>query len=565
VLAVEMTLLGGRYRASSFDDRRKAEWPPEPARLFYAAVNVVYQSSEPDDAEVEVLRWWETLGAPEIACSEALLRSVVDHYVPGNFASSWTNDIQPLWREVERHQRSLMEAQSSGSPSDAAKAQKALDKVIAKVRTATERYTRPTGKESLQVMDRVAEVLPHRRGKQPRTFPTAVPDDPNVYFIWRSADPTAQQRSTLDAILGRIGRVGHSASTVSCRITDDPPDPVWVPTSSPACERQLRTTDTGLLEALLEEYERHHGYLEHVLPARLTGYVRAGKPSTVPTRQNEIGDWIILRFKSRQQLPISRTLDVARAVRAALISHAPDPVPPLISGHIQGSAEQLRAPHMSVLCLPNVTHAYSDGYIQAAAICLPDDLSPDDRTTVLDALDRWSAHAGGDRYRLTLPGGLSRDLELGVLDADSGALPIRAPVASRQFWARRARTWSSVTPVALDRHPRIGRNPDLDELSAAVAPIISRMCERVGLPVPESVTASPVSVWSAVPPVAFGSRRGFPQYCVGGRRGDRRFTTHVTIEFPEDVRGPLIIGAGRYFGYGLLLPTPGSTRTASEL
>lgn len=566
MLAVEMTLLGGRYRASSFDDRRRAEWPPEPARLFYAAVNAVYQSPRPDDAEVEVLRWWETLGAPEIACSEARLRSVVDHYVPGNSASSWTSDIQRLWNDVERHQQSLVEAQSSGTPVDVAKAQKALDKSIAKVRKATDHSTRATGKESAQIGPKVAEVLPHHRGKQARTFPTAVPDMPQVYFVWPSADLSEQQRSTLDTILGRIARVGHSASTVSCRVTDSPPPPVWIPTSSPMFEHQLRTTDTGLLDALLEEYARHQGHLERVLPARLTGYVRADKPTTATTRQREVGDWIILRFKPRQQLPIQRTLDVTRAIRAALMSHAPDPVPPMISGHVQGStSEELKAPHMSVLCLPNVTHAYSDGYIQAAAIGMPDDISAEDRTAVLNALHRWSADTGGDGYRLVLPGGLSRNLELGILDAHSAQASTPAPVASRQFWARRARTWSSVTPVALDRHPRLRRNPDLEELSAAVEPIVSQMCERVGLPGPESVTASPVSVWSAVPPVAFGSRRGFPQYCVGGHRGNRRFTTHVTVQFPQDVRGPLIIGAGRYFGYGLLLPTPGSTRTASEL
>lgn len=565
MLAIEMTLLGGRYRASSFDDRRKAEWPPEPARLFYAAVNVVHESPEPDVTEVEVLKWWETQGAPEIACSDVLLRSVVDHYVPGNSATSWTRDIQRLWQDVEHHQQTLALAQSNGTPSSVEKAQKALDKAIEKVRAATERFARPTGKESTEVAKSVSELLPHHRSKQARTFPTAIPGDPRVFFVWRTANPNEQQRSTMDAILGRIARVGHSASTVSCRITDEPPKAVWVPTSSPLFEQQLRTTDDGLLDALRGEYARHQGRLERVLPARLTGYVRADAPTSIPATQDEVGDWIILRFKPRQQLPLQRALDVARAIRGALMSHSPDPVPPVISGHMQGpSTEELKAPHMSVLCLPNVTHAYSDGYIQAAAIGLPDDVTLENRTAVLDALHHWSSETGGDGYRLALPGGLTRDLELGVLNARSAPPAPRAPVASRQFWARRANTWSSVTPVALDRHPRIGHDPDLEELSAAVKPILSRMCERVGLPTPESVTASPVSAWSAVPPVAFGSRRGFPQYCVGGRRGNRRFTTHVTIQFSEDVRGPLIIGAGRYFGYGLLLPTPGTTRTASE-
>ncbi len=36
MLAIEVRLLTGRYAATAFDDRRRAEWPPHPTRLYSA-------------------------------------------------------------------------------------------------------------------------------------------------------------------------------------------------------------------------------------------------------------------------------------------------------------------------------------------------------------------------------------------------------------------------------------------------------------------------------------------------------------------------------------------------
>jgi len=51
-----------------------------------------------------------------------------------------------------------------------------------------------------------------------------------------------------------------------------------------------------------------------------------------------------------------------------------------------------------------------------------------------------------------------------------------------------------------------------------------------------------------VPPVrAFQTRRvGIPP----------RLASHALLVFPEPVRGPVLLGAGRYFGLGLFRPLP---------
>ena len=74
MLCIEMVLLTGTYRACSFEDRRRPEWPPHPARLFFAAVNAVHDKDPADADEVAALRWWEALGAPEISCSGVHVR-----------------------------------------------------------------------------------------------------------------------------------------------------------------------------------------------------------------------------------------------------------------------------------------------------------------------------------------------------------------------------------------------------------------------------------------------------------------------------------------------------------
>jgi len=45
----------------------------------------------------------------------------------------------------------------------------------------------------------------------------------------------------------------------------------------------------------------------------------------------------------------------------------------------------------------------------------------------------------------------------------------------------------------------------------------------------------------------------FPGYKTGS--GTPRACVHAEITFDEPVRGPVLIGAGRYFGYGLCLPS----------
>lgn len=75
---------GDTYAACAFDDRRAAEWPPHPARLFYAMA-AAWGGAGCPDAEKQALEWLERRDPPAVCVPEgAGAGAVVTHYVPGN-------------------------------------------------------------------------------------------------------------------------------------------------------------------------------------------------------------------------------------------------------------------------------------------------------------------------------------------------------------------------------------------------------------------------------------------------------------------------------------------------
>jgi CRISPR-associated protein Csb2 len=84
VLAIEVEYLMGRSYATDFRDDSMPEWPPHPDRLFEALV-AAHHDTFSEDGENSVLRWLETLGAPQIAAGEMGNASSVVNFVPTNY------------------------------------------------------------------------------------------------------------------------------------------------------------------------------------------------------------------------------------------------------------------------------------------------------------------------------------------------------------------------------------------------------------------------------------------------------------------------------------------------
>jgi len=81
-------------------------------------------------------------------------------------------------------------------------------------------------------------MMPQPTERQPRSFPSVVPQNPVVYFIWPEAHPDAVLKQLLEAITRNVAYLGSSRSPVRVHLTDEPPTPNWFPDAT--CPTLLR-------------------------------------------------------------------------------------------------------------------------------------------------------------------------------------------------------------------------------------------------------------------------------------------------------------------------------------
>ena len=233
-------------------------------------------------------------------------------------------------------------------------------------------------------------------------------------------------------------------------------------------------------------------------------------------------------------LDLGCVLAVTQRWREALLSHSndlPDRVRQLLSGHDR-DGRPLEEPHLAVLPLVFVGHPHADGRLLGIGVALPEGLPRDDRREALRAVGRVR--------RLVL--GRLGIWRLVPQTAVRPALNLRP-----ELWTahpRGATHWSTVTPIAYDRHPKA---KDRVAYQTDVAAMIARACTSIGLPEPREVIVTPVSAHLGPPPAY-----AFPTL---HRKDDSaRRHTHAILVFDRPVGGPVLLGAGRYRGYGFCRP-----------
>jgi CRISPR-associated protein Csb2 len=578
MFAIAVELLCGRYTAMQFNDRTRPEWPPHPARLFYAMVAAWADADEPDPAERSALRWLEQQDPPAVRCSEAHGRQVVTHFVPVNDPAVLTRGIPLTYDAMTEAARGLQEAEKSGDERSIRLARAAVRRAEARAIASAARVGKPTGRESAEVIAGVLEVLPENRGKQGRTYPTVIPDDSTVWFVWPGAEPGDQKRAVLDGLLSRVARLGHSSTLVACRCADEAPPPTWTPSRSLTGTR-LRVPRAGLIDHLEDTFASHGGEEPRTHPAGMVYYQRPRTRTSIRQAPLLGGDWYVLGISGRRLPSAVQALGIARGARSSLLAHGDQPSPELLSGHQRpggssGPTPPLDRPHLAVVPLLNAGNRYSDGAVTGIALILPAGCSDRDKEIVERTVRAWSAAgfelalpalSSGQPVRLTLED-LGVDRAIGAPGWVDASLTARRKTTTRDYWCRPARRWLSVTPIALDRFPGNLRSREpraRERAEAEAAASVARACVFAGLAdfaghvrVNIRLDASLVGV-----PASPGGRRSpglrqFPGYQTGN--GTPRACVHAEIEFSEPVRGPVLVGAGRYFGYGLCLPREAS-------
>ena len=246
---------------------------------------------------------------------------------------------------------------------------------------------------------------------------------------------------------------------------------------------------------------------------------------------------VVLGIKGRQ-VTLPSTLKLTAALRGLLMGACPEQPPPeWFSGHRpDGTATSV--PHLALIPLPFVGSQHADGRIMGLALVLPRGLDPLEAGRCLEPCLRDPATGLAREHRLFSAQWLDCAVELEARERPPRNL-------DPDTWTRPSRVWASVTPVVLNRHF------DGKDKWERAAESVRGACEHIGLPRPREVLLHPVSLVEGVP-----HAREYPQL-VRKSDGGRRSHNHAVIVFDEPVGGPVIVGAGRFRGYGLCRPVDG--------
>ena len=339
--------------------------------------------------------------------------------------------------------------------------------------------------------------------------------DAPVSFVW-DVDASAQHENALRALCRRCTRLGSAESLVALSVErrEEIHGPAWRPSASGT---MLRIPIPGIVRAIAGSVALIPG---RVLPCDWRAYHWGS--SRRPGRMITVG-------LARGNWPVEHAPALAAQLRRALIAvaEADDlPLRPILHGH-EEDGSPLQRSHLHFCPLPHVGFRYAVGAVLGVSFIVPSNTDEADRTYVQRLIARWFARGAG-------------------LATEGGRLLIFGPADSRRTltderWCRAAKVWQTVIPMELPRHVARRRQWNRNDWRR-VAAEIALACSHVGLP-------PPIEIEVSNSPFAVGSPNSRAV-----RGPHRRPVVHARVLFPDAIEGPLLIGAGRHLGYGLMEP-----------
>lgn len=510
-----------KYAVANNLARQRPEWPPHPGRVFMAMAAGHFETGA-DPAERAALEWLESVPPPAMRASDASERSATRAYVP-------VND----------------QLGSKSQPPDGS--------------------------------------IP--REKADRAFPRVRPQDDSVYLIW-SATPSAEIRQALERVCSKVTRVGHSSSAVQAWVVNPgtEPAPDWLP-GADFGEARLRVPANGTLRELenafngqaIQEYEtlaealagakgRSKAALKQELAVKFPdgrpeyrrpqlvhwqGYRRSIALDAEPIVDGPFeNEFLILSKTEGPALGLESALQLTGALRNTAMNAAGKNVPEWLSGH---DAAGRPSPHVHVAFfpLPYVGYDYADGHVLGLGIALPSGFAANPDVNRESDIRRclgplfFDADTGEERLVKLWRNDLrNRPVWEWVLERETRERP---PLTlQRLTWTKPSRRWASVTPVVLHHFPR-KRSGDQER-------IVREAFATALLPQPDSIKLSSISSVGGA-----GHAMALPSFTEGGPNLCR-LQIHVDAVFNRPVRGPMLVGRGRFRGYGLFRPMPEEVR-----
>lgn len=510
-LLISVRFHDGRYHGSG-------EWPPSPARLFQALVAGTARGEKLSGHAVEALEWLEALDSPVIVSPSSYLGQGLNNFVPNN-------------------DRDVVEAMRlRGSFESDADYQKA----IAKQRTG--------------------------KNIRPHLFNAAVP----LTFAWTFDDGEDAERHarTICEIaddLYQLGRGVDMAWASSEIVTDEAEVEAqlraqgavrWSPNKGGE-GKTLSCPHRGSLASLIRRFEATRTRFEIVSQGRKISQLfrQAPKPNFKPVLYNSPSAFLLFDIRQGDAFaarPLDLIVTITEEIRDLAAERLKtsswrreDPkrdacIEKIFVGRDAVEADKVR--RIGITPLPSIGHAQAERSIRRVLVTVPPDcpIGTDDVAWAFSGLAIESDKETGEIIELVQASDRTMLKHYGVEDA--------AP----------ARVWRTVTPAALPERaarrridPRRMREEAKDGAerareNATAESAVQQALHHAGI----DTSAQAIRVQRE--PFEGKGRRA-EAFAKGARFAKERLW-HVEVAFAQAIRGPLLIGDGRYMGLGLMAP-----------
>lgn len=491
-LLITARISTGRYHG-------EPEWPPSPARLFQALVAGCAKSAELDETDAGALRWLEGLPPPWIAAPQVRVGRAVKLWVPNN-------DLDAR----------------GGDPS---------------------------------------EVATIRTGKlvRPRIFDPAVP----FLYAWRLDGPGDEEKAIrvceLALMVYQLGRGVDFASasgaivdgTRLAEMLDTHPGVLHRPTGGTTEARSaLLCPHRGSLDSIVARYRT--GLQRFSREADVTVFQQAPKPSfalvaydsQVPRAVFELRATENMGSFSATALPAVVRLTeqlrdaAAHRLKTALPEKAEDVERGLVGRAVDGRPPVDAGDRVRLIPLPSIGHPHADRGVRRVLVEVP-------RANPLSADDVFWAFSG---LKLETPSGAAATLTR----ADAPESLGHYGVGTDESFVR----WRTVTPAALPvARRRIEPTRQSEEAKGAAERLQEEEAARRAVYQAirhAGLTTRVVNVHVQREP--FSAKGARAEAFAPGTRFQKERLWHVELTLCNSIKGPLVLGDGRFLGLGLMEP-----------
>jgi len=487
----------GRYHGSG-------DWPPSPARLFQALVAGAARGEKLSGPVVAAVEWLESLAAPCIAAPSAYAVRSLNMFVPNN-------DLDAV----------------GGDPA------------------------------------RVGEI---RAGKtvRPHLFDAAVP----LVYVWTFANGTEAERHarTICAIaqdLYQLGRGIDMAWAIGDMIADEAElaaclrahgGRLWRPNEG-GSGRTLLCPHPGSLASLMRRFEKMRKRFKTIEQENRQLFAQAPKPNFRPVPYNSPDTFLLFEIKKGDAFvpqPLDRIVTLTEKIRDLAAQRLKTStwrredakreicIEKVFIGRDAKDADKAR--RIRITPLPSIGHAQTDRSIRRVLVTIPPDcpIATEDIAWAFSGVVIGSDKETGEIIGLVSAADRTMLAHYGMENAPA------------------ARLWRTVTPAALPERaarrridPRRMREEakggaERAQENARAALAVRQALRHAGMDVPVQAVR--------VQREPFEGKEKRAEAFAAGTRFAKERLWHVEIAFAQAVRGPLLIGDGRYLGLGFMAP-----------